>query len=462
MNAILQPAELSGTIKIIASKSAAHRLLIAAALSDRPTDILCEELSQDIEATAGALNALGASISYEKDSGKFHVIPIKRDGTDLGNTAFCDTASCGTGSQDTASDHMGSCDDKGICTLDVGESGSTLRFLLPVVCALGKDTRIVMHGRLPERPLSPLWEELERHGSRLTRLPDGSVMTSGRLTGGEFTIAANVSSQFISGLLFAIPLLKDPSWIRLTGAVESKGYIRMTIRALGQFGIRTLWEEDILRLVPGDKEGQPEEGHSEGKDGEADPGLSYRSPGELEVEGDWSNAAFWEVAGMLTNGELVCTGLDEDSLQGDRAIRRLKKEIAAGDCIVDARDVPDLVPVMSVLAALSPGTTVFTHAERLRIKESDRIRATVDMLKSLGADASETKDGLIVRGKKRLSGGTVDSCNDHRIAMSAAVASIVCEGEVRILKAEAVRKSYPGFFEDFKKLGGKVTLIEEK
>ena len=433
MNAILQPAELSGTIKIIASKSAAHRLLIAAALSDRPTDILCEELSQDIEATAGALNALGASISYEKDSGKFHVIPIKRNGS--------------------ASE-----DDLELCTLDVGESGSTLRFLLPVVCALGRKAKIVMHGRLPERPLSPLWEELERHSCMLTRLPDGSVMTSGKLKGGEFTIAANISSQFISGLLFAIPLLKEASRIRLTGAVESKGYILMTIRALEQFGIRTFWEEDILRPALADTREHPGGGDTAVNDPEADSGLSYRSPGELKVEGDWSNAAFWEVAGMLTNGELVCTGLDEDSLQGDRAIRRLKKEIAAGDCIVDARDVPDLVPVMSVLAALSPGTTVFTHAERLRIKESDRIRATVDMLKSLGADASETKDGLIVRGKKRLPGGTVDSCNDHRIAMSAAVASIVCEGEVRILKAEAVRKSYPGFFEDFQKLGGEVTL----
>ena len=437
MNAILQPAELSGTIKIIASKSAAHRLLIAAALSDRPTDILCEELSQDIEATAGALNALGASISYEKDSGKFHVIPIERNG-------------------------LASDDDLELCTLDVGESGSTLRFLLPVICALGRKAKIVMHGRLPERPLSPLWEELERHSCMLTRLPDGSVMTSGKLKGGEFTISANISSQFISGLLFAIPLLKEASRIRLTGAVESKGYILMTIRALEQFGIRTFWEEDILRPALADTREHPGGGDTAVNDPEADSGLSYRSPGDLKVEGDWSNAAFWEVAGMLTNGELVCTGLDEDSLQGDRAIRRLKKEIAAGDCIVDARDVPDLVPVMSVLAALSPGTTVFTHAERLRIKESDRIRATVDMLKSLGADASETKDGLIVRGKKRLPGGTVDSCNDHRIAMSAAVASIVCEGEVRILKAEAVRKSYPGFFEDFKKLGGKVTLIEEK
>ena len=436
MNAILQPAELSGTIKIIASKSAAHRLLIAAALSDRPTDILCEELSQDIEATAGALNALGASISYEKDSGKFHVIPIKRNGSALEA-------------------------DFEPCTLDVGESGSTLRFLLPVVCALGRKAKIVMHGRLPERPLSPLWEELERHSCMLTRLPDGSVMTSGKLKGGEFTIAANISSQFISGLLFAIPLLKEASRIRLTGAVESKGYILMTIRALEQFGIRTFWEEDILRPALADTREHPGGGDTAVNDPEADSGLSYRSPGDLKVEGDWSNAAFWEVAGMLTNGELVCTGLDENSLQGDRAIRRLKKEIAAGDCIVDARDVPDLVPVMSVLAALSPGTTVFTHAERLRIKESDRIRATVDMLKSLGADASETKDGLIVRGKKRLPGGTVDSCNDHRIAMSAAVASIVCEGEVRILKAEAVRKSYPGFFEDFKKLGGRVTLEED-
>ena len=177
MKVIIQPSRLQGSIKAIASKSVAHRMLIAAALADRPTDIVCGEVSDDIEATKGALRSLGSGISYDADNGIFHVVPLRLDG------------------------------DPEPCTLDVGESGSTLRFLLPVVCALGREARIVMHGRLPERPMKPLWDELERHGSRLERPGDGSIRTTGRLKGGEFSIAANVSSQYISGLLYAAALL---------------------------------------------------------------------------------------------------------------------------------------------------------------------------------------------------------------------------------------------------------------
>ena len=416
MKVIITPAKLHGSVKAIASKSAAHRLLICAALADRPTDILCEELSRDIEATAESLNEMGAEISYDRERGIFHVIPI-RESAD-------------------------------VCSMDVGESGSTLRFLLPVVCALGLQAHIVMHGRLADRPLSPLWEELERHGCRLTRNPDGSVDTEGTLRGGEFRIAADVSSQFISGLLFALPLIEEPSSIRLYGKVESEGYIRMTIRALEQFGLRTVWQEDVLTISALEKNLIS-----------AAPEKALRSPGMVRTEGDWSNAAFWKIAGMLSDGGaggLVCTGLDEASIQGDRAVEDLKMKIAAGNATIDARDVPDLVPVLSALAAATPGTTTFTHAERLRLKESDRILTTVNMIRALGGEAEETADGLIVIGREALSGGCVDSCNDHRIAMSAAVMSIACKDKVMITGAEAVNKSYPGFWEDFVNLGGKI------
>ena len=431
MRVIITPEKLHGSIKAIASKSAAHRLLICAALAERPTDIVCEELSEDIEATARVLNQLGADIIYDSWAGLFHVVPVRSHTEE--------------------------------CVLDVGESGSTLRFLLPVICALGIKAHILMRGRLPERPLSPLWEELERHGCCLKRNPDGSVDTGGKLYGGELRMAAGVSSQFISGLLFALPLLEEASCIRLYGPIESEGYIRMTIRALEQFGIRTVRDGDVLTVsaVPGKQNDSGDLSHKRDHVCKA----VYISPGTVVTERDWSGGAFWEIAGMLTDGgagSLVCMGLDESSVQGDRAVRQLKNIVAAGNAVVDARNIPDLVPVLSVLAAVSPGTTIFTHAERLRLKESDRIRSTINMLRALGGNAEETADGLIVYGQKRLKGGCVDSCQDHRISMSAAIASIACENQVVITGAEAVRKSYPAFWKDFKKLGGKVIIEPQR
>ena len=426
MRVTITPGKLHGRIKAIASKSAAHRLLILAALADGTTQIVCEELSEDIEATAEALRQTGTDIRYDAEDKTFHVNPA-------GHTSPC--------------------------RLDVGESGSTLRFLLPVVCALGLHAKIVMHGRLSERPLSPLKEELERHGCRITRNIDGTIETQGKLTGGEFRMAGDVSSQFISGLLFALPVLSEPSSIRLYGQVESEGYIRMTMPALEVFGVRTDWEGEILTIHPA-AERQGFAAEKTDRKNSAIP-AGYVSPGFVRTEGDWSNAAFWEVAGMLTDGDggsLVSYGLKEDSIQGDRAVRQLKKVIAAGDALVDARHIPDLVPVLSVLAAVSPGTTVFTHAERLRLKESDRIRSTVCMLRALGGDVQETEDGLTVHGRNHLDGGCVDSCHDHRIAMSAAVASIACENTVVSEGAEAVNKSYPGFWDDFVKLGGQIII----
>lgn len=421
MKALIRPAQLHGRIKTVASKSQAHRMLICAAFADKATDIVCEELSLDIRATAGCLSAMGADISYNEDKKSFRVIPVDRK-------SFGDTH-------------------KQI-TIDVGESGSTLRFLLPVVAALGVDTHIVMHGRLADRPLSPLWEELEAHGAVLTKNDDSTMDVSGRLRGSEYTQASDVSSQFISGLLFAAPLIAEKEAdfkLKLTGQIESINYILMTFDALKSFGVGVKRDNDILSIARK---------------------AEYVSPGELTVEGDWSNGAFWICASAMTSDKLDVTGLNYDSMQGDKAVIELRDRITAkrngnDPCIIDAKNVPDLVPVLSVLAAFAKGETIFTHAERLRIKESDRIKSTVRMLKALGADAEETADGLKVSSDgRKLKGGTVDSCNDHRIAMSAAVASIICENEVEVLTAEAVRKSYPAFWEDFARLGGMVEIVD--
>ena len=406
MKATIYPSILSGEIEAVASKSQAHRLLICAALADTPTRIRCTTLSADIEATANCLRALGADISY--NGGVFTVIPIRKRPVSA--------------------------------VIDVGESGSTLRFLLPVVCALGVDTTIVMHGRLPERPLSPLWEELERHGACLSRPAPDTIRAEGTLSGGDYTLAANISSQFISGLLFALPLLGGESRIRLTGTLESASYLEMTVRALRVFGVEAAFDGGAYCLAAGQ---------------------AYVSPGETVVEGDWSNTAFWICADRILGGTLSITGLDPDSPQGDRAAEKTSLRIAAGSAVVDCRDIPDLVPVLAVLASVSPGQTRFVNAGRLRIKESDRLATTAALLTTLGGSVEELPDGLVVTGVSVLSGGEVDSANDHRIAMSAAVAALACRKPVILHGAQAVNKSYPAFWDDYRRLGGHVELEEE-
>ncbi len=406
MKATIYPSPLSGDIPAIASKSQAHRLLICAALADTATTIACPTLSADITATADCLTALGASIAYA--DGSFTVSPIT-----------------------AVPEHP---------VLDCGESGSTLRFLLPVVCALGANAKIIMHGRLPERPLSPLWEQLEAHGAVLSKPQADCIAVSGKLSSGDYTLDAGISSQFISGLLFALPLLGDASRIHLTGTLESASYLDMTVRAQALFGINSTFDSSCYSLPAAQ---------------------SYQSPGTADVEGDWSNGAFWIVADRILGGTLNITGLDPTSPQGDRAAEPLSLRIAAGSAVVDCRDVPDLVPILSVLAAVSPGETRFINAARLRIKESDRLETTAALLTTLGADVTEQPEGLIVRGRHQLIGGEVDSANDHRIAMSAAIAAIACTEPVVLHRAQAVNKSYPTFWQDYVRLGGRVTLEDE-
>ena len=303
---------------------------------------------------------------------------------------------------------------------------------------LGRETTFRLHGRLPQRPLGPLWEALEAHGVRLSRPAPGELLCAGRLENGRFLLPGDVSSQFFSGLLFALPLLSGPSELRAATPPESAGYIAMTLAALRRFGI-------AAEPLP---------------DGWAIPGgQRYRSPGAVRAEGDWSNAAFWLAAGALSRPVTV-TGLQAESGQGDRVIleylRRFGAEVEQNadavtvrpaplrGCSLDVRSTPDLAPPLALLAACAAGTTRITGAARLRYKESDRLASIAAALRALGADVRDLPDGLEIAGG-RLTDGMVDACGDHRIAMLAAIASARCD--VRLRGAECVEKSDPHFWQ---------------
>lgn len=389
MDITVYPGTLSGTIPAIPSKSQAHRLLICSAFADKQTFLACPQTNEDIEATAGCLRELGSQIVRTEDG--YLVEPVSV----LPETAF----------------------------LDCGESGSTLRFMLPVVCALGVQATFRLHGRLPKRPLSPLWEELERMGCTLTRPTDDTISVTGKLRPGTFILRGDVSSQFITGLLFAAALMDGESQIMITGKLESKPYIDMTRMALQTFGV----DSEDYRICGS---------------------LPLRSPGQLRVEGDWSNAAFFLAAAALGDPVSV-TGLNFDSPQGDRAVAELLSRETA---TISAADIPDLVPILAVVAGLKGGT-VFTDIARLRLKESDRVASVCNMLRALGGHATATENTLTVEPGV-YTGGTVDAVGDHRIAMAAAIAATKAKGPVTILGADCVAKSYPAFWQDFGKLGG--------
>ena len=407
----LSKKKINGSLRAIPSKSMAHRLFICAALAERPTEIECHGWSDDIAATVRCLEALGAH--FDRNGDILRVTPV---------TPGFRFANC-----------------------DCGESGTTLRLLLPVICAAGCGCTITMHGRLPERPISPLREELIAHGCDISAPGINPMSVSGKLRPGTYTIPGNISSQFISGLLFALPLTGQDCEIQITGKIESISYIRMTLAALAQFGIQSEHSDHLIR-IPG--------------------GQTYCSVGSCTVEADWSNAAFPLCAAAL-GGSLTLTGIG-NSLQGDRAILEILQRFGAQvnvshnrvtvekaklhSITIDAADIPDLVPVIAVTAAGAYGKTVITNAGRLRIKESDRLETVCEMLTNLGADIQQTPDGLIINGTGSLSGGTVHAHNDHRIAMSAAVASVISDHPVIIEDAQSVNKSYPGFFEDFNKI----------
>ena len=411
MNITVTPSVPHGSLTAISSKSAAHRMLICAAFAETETVIRCDKTNKDIEATASCLCALGAHIEYQAPN--FRVTPIKAPASSA--------------------------------ELDCGESGSTLRFLLPIAPALGVDASFLLSGRLADRPLSPLYEELTRHGARM--LPQGSnpLTCEGKLDGDEYRIKGNVSSQFISGLLFAMTFSRKGGRLIIEGKIESSAYIDMTVDALRAFNAAPQKTEYGYFVAPNARLIPPAE--------------------NIFVEGDWSNAAFPLCMGVIGGGDVTVTGLDADSHQGDREVvdilRRFGADITAnGNTFtakggkelhgieIDATQIPDLVPVLAAVASVAEGKTVIYGASRLRLKESDRLFTTRSMLCALGADVSETDDGLIINGKSTLTGGTTDGFNDHRIAMSAAVVSVACTSDVTIEGAECVSKSYPEFWND--------------
>lgn len=414
MDLRVYPGILSGTFCPPASKSASHRALIACALARGDGHIRALAQNDDLSATQSALAALGAQIAPEEDG-----------------VSVC-------GIEQPAPQAV----------LNCGESGSTLRFLLPVASALGVCATFTGTGRLPNRPVDMLLKELRKNGC-IDDYAGGMPFTvRGKLRGGRYEIDGSVSSQFVTGLLFALPLCEEDSQIILRGRLESRPYVDMTLAVLRRFGIK-ITETQTGWLIAGEQR---------------------YTPCALTVEGDWSGAAFFLAAGAL-GGTICCEGLDPASVQGDRAAAELLAKFGARvtqdgkttvvdshplSCIdIDASDIPDLVPVLAATAAYAKGDTVITGAARLRIKESDRLASTKRLLEGLGGRVTLTDDGMVVHGGLPLRGGEADSCGDHRIAMAAAIAALGCSGPVVIRGAECVSKSYPRFFEQFHALGGR-------
>ena len=436
MDVTIAPRALRGSVRAVASKSMAHRLLICAALCPGPTRIRCATTSRDIEATASCLEALGALV--EREGEWLLVTPLP------GSPATDNLRVALRGA-----------------TLDCGESGSTLRFMLPVAAALACDAALTGHGRLAERPLSPLYEELLAGGADLSEAGRFPLRVGGRLRAGRFELPGNVSSQYVSGLLLAVPLLAGPSEVRVTEPIESRPYVELTLAALARFGVEVMVSHEVA-------DGRPCTSFV------VSPATPLRSPGEVEVEGDWSNAAFWLAAGALA-GEVAVSGLDLMSRQGDRAVMAALAKLGArverrgGEAVtspgspsgteMDVSDFPDLVPPLAAVAALAPGRTRLTGCGRLRLKESDRVETVCAGLSALGAHVWSEGDDIVLDGVDELSGGVVDAANDHRIAMMAAVAATRSAGPVTIRGAECVAKSYPAFFEDYRALGG---LVDER
>ena len=392
MDITIYPQKLKGNINAIPSKSQAHRLLICAAFADDTTELICPSTNQDIEATASCLRSLGATII--RNNNGYTVIPAD---------SIPEAA-----------------------VLNCNESGSTLRFMLPVAGALGVDATFELAGRLPQRPLSPLWEEMERMGCQLSRPTANTIHLQGRLQPGTYRIDGGVSSQFITGLLYAAALMEGDSNIEIIGKLESKPYIDMTQQALEFFGIHAK-AFSVTGCRP------------------------FRSPGKLSVEGDWSNGAFFLAAKKLGN-DIIVEGLENSSAQGDRAAAHLLEQLHE-HLTIDAADIPDLVPILAATAGCFSGAT-FKNIARLRLKESDRVATVADMIKRLGGNTLVSENELQVFPGKYI-GCTIDAAGDHRIAMAAAIAATAAEGPVTILGAQCVAKSYPTFWEEYKKLGGR-------
>lgn len=403
MNLTIHPTKLAGTITPPPSKSQAHRVIISAALAEGDTSILNLEMSQDILATLDCMRSLGAK------------------------TAENGSVITGIGGKKTVFDPLP--------RLDCCESGSTLRFLIPIALAVAGGGVFTGRGRLMQRPQKPYADLFHAHGIRFDTVND-TIEVEGTLKAGRYELPGNVSSQFITGLLFALPMVEGDSDIVLTTELESAGYIDATIAAQQQFGI------DIETTDYG--------WHIRG-------GQTYRAPAEpLTVDADYSNAAFPIIAKGL-GSDLTIIGLNRDAHQGDKVIEELEEQLDGdGEVVIDVRQCPDLVPALAGRAALRDGqVTRIINAARLRIKESDRLDTVTTELNKLGAQVEQTEDSLIIHGVASLHGGTVNSHNDHRIAMMIAMVATCATEDVILEDAGSVAKSYPSFWEHYAALGGK-------
>lgn len=422
---VIYPGALKGSVKIPPSKSLAHRAVICAGLAEGESIIDNIIFSDDITATTKAMEALGVEVKKEEGRDDKERVKLSIKGNKelslINNIVDCI------------------------------ESGSTLRFLIPVALLAKGEVAFKGKGKLVSRPLDVYYEIFEKQNIHYeTSNGELPLKVEGELKPGEFSIKGDISSQFITGLMFTLPLLDGDSKIIITTELESKGYVDLTIDTLNKFGVKIENRDYKEFYIKGNQK--------------------YNSR-DYRVEGDFSQVAFWLVAGTL--GENIkCEDMNSDSLQGDKVIVDILKEMGASisvnedyieaetaktrGIVIDASECPDLVPVLTVMAALSEGTTEIINAKRLRIKESDRLKAIASELNKIGGEVEELEDGLIIKGKKSLKGGKVDSWNDHRIAMAMAVASIKCEEPLIITNSNAVKKSYPDFWRDFKELGGKV------
>lgn len=413
MNVTITPHKLIGRISAPSSKSFSHRMIIAASLADGISEVSAVNPSEDIDATVDAMTALGATIVNDGN-----VYTIK-----------------GIGTASSAA------------KINCRESGSTLRFIIPVAAALGCDTEFSGSGKLPARPITPYKRELSLKGVKFEHTDGVMPFTmSGKLCGGDIHIEGDVSSQFITGLLFALPLCKEDSRIILTSKLESKPYADMTIAALKIFGVEV-----------------GESVSDEGFPVYTVKGNQRYKAADCAVEGDYSQAAFYYVANAL-GSEIEIGNLNEDSVQGDKQICKIINDSGFGrlGCgeyepfTVDVSDIPDLVPILTVFGCFTKDVSRIINAKRLKIKESDRLKAIADAINAIGGNVIYGDDFLEIHPVRSFTGGTIDGCNDHRIVMASAVASTMADGEITITDAQAVSKSYPDFWQDFKKLGGKI------
>lgn len=410
----------NGTVNVPPSKSDVHRAIICAAMANGVSRISPVALSNDIKATIGCIKALGADAVLENN-----VLTV--DGTNMykNKTAL----------------------------LDCGESGSTLRFFIPIAAVGNINATFVGKGKLPQRPIGIFTEALPKAGTVCKTEGGLPLEIKGQLKSGIFKIPGNVSSQFITGLLLALPILEGDSEIVLTSPLESVGYIAMTIRTMKQFGVNIQATEKGWHI----KGGQ-----------------SYKTC-DYTTDGDWSQAAFFMVLGAVS-GKVTVKGVAKDSTQGDKKCAEIlarfgakvtqldnKVTVEKGELkaiTIDASQIPDLVPVLSVCAAFAEGTTKIINAERLRIKECDRLKATAELLNNLGGKVKELSDGLEITGVSSLKGGNVNGYNDHRIVMSAAVCAARSDEDITATFAMSINKSYPDFYIDYNSIGGKANVLD--